>query len=67
LPLKRAAIRYVLNTALAIGLKHKLAIYDSLYIALAQRTESVFVTIDAKQEKAATIEEAILKPISDFT
>jgi predicted nucleic acid-binding protein len=66
LPLKRAATRYVLNTALAIGLKYSLAIYDSLYIALSQRTGNILVTIDSKQEQAARAEGVNLKRISEF-
>ena len=66
LPLKRAATKSVLGTALAIGLKHDLSIYDSLYIALALRTGNVFVSIDSKQCHAATAEGVTLKPIKDF-
>jgi predicted nucleic acid-binding protein len=66
LPLKRAATKAVLGTALAIGLKHDLAIYDSLYIALALKSSNAFVTIDGKQANAATAEGVVVKPITDF-
>lgn len=66
LPLKRAATKSILSTALAIGLKHHLAIYDSVYIALALRTQHTFITIDTKQAAVATAEGVILKSITDF-
>jgi len=66
LPLKRAATKSVLSTALLIGLKHDLAIYDSLYIALAQRTGNAFVTLDVRQSRAAAAEGVTVKPLADF-
>jgi len=66
MPIKRAAIKGVLAPALAIGLKHELAIYDSLYIALALKTGSVFITIDTKQQRAASAEGTTVKPITHF-
>ncbi|HRE49284.1 MAG TPA: type II toxin-antitoxin system VapC family toxin [Aggregatilineales bacterium] len=66
LPLKRAPTKAVLGTALAIGLKHNLAIYDSLYIALALRSKNAFVTLDAKQIRAATAEGVTVIPITNF-
>lgn len=66
LPLKRMATKSVLSAALGIGLKHDLAIYDSLYIALALRSKSTFVTIDKKQTRAAISEGVTVKPITDF-
>jgi predicted nucleic acid-binding protein len=56
----------VLGTALAIGLKHNLAIYDSLYIALALRSRNAFVTLDARQGRAATAEGVTVIPITNF-
>lgn len=67
LPLKRAATKSVLGAGLAIGLKHDLSVYDSLYIALALRTGNVFVSIDSKQSRAAIAEGVELKPLTDFT
>lgn len=52
---------------LALGLKHNLARYDSLYIALALRSKQVFVTLDMKQATAAAAEGVSVKPITDFT
>jgi predicted nucleic acid-binding protein len=66
LPLKRATTKAVLETALAIGLKHNLAIYDSLYIALAQRSRNAFVTLDRKQSVAAIAEGVTVIPVTNF-
>jgi predicted nucleic acid-binding protein len=66
LPLKRIPTKSVLSLALSIGLKHELPIYDSLYIALAQRSQLPFVTLDFKQGQAATAEGINLVPITQF-
>lgn len=56
-----------LEKALTLGLKHQLAVYDSLYLALAERLRYPFITDDERQAKAAAAEGIILKPITDFT
>jgi predicted nucleic acid-binding protein len=56
----------LLPRALAIGLKHKLALYDSIYIALAEQLNYPLVTDDAKQAAAALAEGITLKPLTDF-
>jgi predicted nucleic acid-binding protein len=66
LPLKRTPTKSILSLALSIGLKHDLAIYDSLYIALAQRSQLPFVTLDVKQGKVASTEGIITLSISQF-
>ena len=66
LPLRRAPTKAVLGMALGIGLKHNLAIYDSLYIALALRSKQAFVTLDGKQGAVAIAEGVTVKPITDF-
>jgi predicted nucleic acid-binding protein len=66
LPLERTPVKRLLGRALQIGLKHQLAVYDSLYIALAERTRHPLITIDQPQTRAASAEGVILKPISDF-
>lgn len=66
LPLKRTATKAVLGQALSIGLKYELAIYDSIYIALALRSSHPMVTLDQKQSKAAIAEGVTVKPITDF-
>ncbi len=52
--------------ALEIGLKHQLAVYDSVYIALAEQLGYLFITDDGKQAKSATDEGITLKAITDF-
>jgi predicted nucleic acid-binding protein len=66
LPLKRTTTKSVLTPALSIGLRHELAIYDSIYIALAARSSSPLVSLDQKQIRTATAEDVIVKPITDF-
>jgi predicted nucleic acid-binding protein len=61
-----APISGLLSRALAIGLKHKLALYDSIYIALAEQLNYPLVTDDAKQATAARAEGITLKPLTDF-
>lgn len=56
----------LLPRALEIGVKHQLAIYDSVYIALAEKMGHPLITDDGKQAKAADAEGVILKPITDF-
>lgn len=53
--------------ALEIGLKHKLAIYDSIYIALAEKLKYPLITADRRQAKATQAEGVALKDITDFT
>jgi predicted nucleic acid-binding protein len=53
--------------ALKIGIRYKLAVYDSIYIALAKHLNYPLITVDQKQAAAAQQEQVILKPITDFT
>ena len=62
-----APITGLLSRALTIGLKHRLAIYDSVYIALAEQLDYPLVTDDIKQAAAAQAEGIALKPLTDFT
>jgi predicted nucleic acid-binding protein len=57
----------LLPRALEIGLKHKLAIYDSTYIALAEKLTYPLITADRRQAKASQAEGITLKDIADFT
>ena len=57
----------LLPRALKIGVAHKLAIYDSVYIALAEQLGHPLITDDTKQARAALAEGVTLKPITDFT
>jgi predicted nucleic acid-binding protein len=54
LPLKRVPLKAILNSALEIGLRQQLAVYDSAYIALAQI-------------RAAIAEGVTVPPITNFT
>jgi predicted nucleic acid-binding protein len=56
----------LMSRALAIGLQHQLAVYDSVYIALAEKLKHPLITIDQRQAKAAQNEGVILKAITDF-
>ena len=66
LPLLIHMVATYLPDALTIGLKHELAIYDSLYIALAQGLQLPLITADRKQTNAATALGVTLKPLADF-
>ncbi len=52
--------------ALQIGLEQKLAIYDSIYVALAEKYNYPLITVDARQEVAARTIGITIKPITDF-
>ncbi len=66
LPLTRVPVKAVLRTTLIIALKHKLAAYDSAYVALAICLGSPLVTIDRPQSQAATAEGVAVAPITGF-
>jgi predicted nucleic acid-binding protein len=66
LPLSIASVDKLFKRALQIGLAHQLAIYDSVYIALAESYQYPLITADAKQETAARTVGVIIKPITDF-
>ncbi len=67
LPFQIQFVSQLLPDALQIGLSHQLAIYDSLYIALAQHLALPLITVDERQSVAATAIGIIVKPISDFS
>ena len=48
------------------GLRYELAIYDSIYIAMAERLNCELITIDRRQANAARSMGVKLKPIGDF-
>lgn len=56
----------LLTRALQLGLKHQLAIYDSVYIALAEQLNYPLITDDGRQAEAAAAEGVTLKLITDF-
>ncbi len=66
LPFTIAPVEEVLKRALQIGLAHPLAVYDSVYIALAEKYTYPLITADAKQAAAAQAVGVTIKPITDF-
>ncbi len=66
LPLTVIAASDLLRRGLQIGLDHQLAIYDSVYIALAERFGYPLITADARQEQAARALGIVIKPVTDF-
>ena len=58
--------KHLLPQALQIGLSCQLAIYDSLYIALALEQNSQLITVDRRQKAAAVSNGVSLKPITDL-
>lgn len=66
LPLTIVPVDSFLERALNIGLDHQLAMYDSVYIALAENLSCSLVTLDEPQRRAATQHGVTSKPIQDF-
>ena len=66
LPLTVMAIQHLMPQSLQIGLRYELAIYDSIYIAMAERLNCELITIDRRQANAARSMGVKLKPIGDF-
>jgi predicted nucleic acid-binding protein len=66
LPLYVTPVSDLISNAMRIGLDHELAIYDSLYIAMAAHLGSSLITVDARQEEAAKTIGVMVKPITDF-
>jgi predicted nucleic acid-binding protein len=66
LPLTVMAIQHLMPRSLKIGLQYELAIYDSIYIAMAERLDCALITIDRRQANAARSLGVKLKPIGDF-
>jgi predicted nucleic acid-binding protein len=67
LPLTIQPVSGLLERCLQIGLLHQPAIYDSGYIAMAERLRFPLITTDTKQEAAARAVGITLKPITDFS
>lgn len=66
LPLKRVSVKRVLPSALRIGIAHRLAIYDSTYVALALRMRSPLVSADDAQSRVAGEERVKLIPLASL-
>jgi predicted nucleic acid-binding protein len=67
LPLRVTPINALIPRALQIGLAQGLVLYDSAYIALAERLACPLITVDAQQAKAAAASGVSLKSISDYS
>lgn len=67
LPLQITPVIGLYSRALKIGLAHQLAIYDSVYIALAEHLNHPLITVDQAQTRSAIAEGITVKPITDFT
>src|SRR6266849_1318824 len=52
-PLTITPAEPVYTRALTIGLDHELAVYDSIYIALAEKHHCPLITLDGPQQRAA--------------
>lgn len=61
------ATSHLLPHALQIGLNCQLAIYDSLYIALASHLDCPLITVDNRQSQGAIASNVPLKSITDFS
>lgn len=66
LPLVITQGRDLLHHGLQIGLRHQLAVYDSVYIALALKLNHPLITVDERQEIAAAAEGVTIKALTDF-
>jgi predicted nucleic acid-binding protein len=66
LPFTIVTSEELLIRALQIGAEQKLAVYDPVYIALAEQYAYPLITADGKQEKAARAVGVTIKPITDF-
>lgn len=67
LPFQIVSVKHLLPRALQIGLNHQLAVYDSLYIALALDLNFPLITVDDKQLNAALACGVVIKQITDFS
>lgn len=66
LPLTVQDVTELFKSGLQIGVKHQLAIYDSIYVAMAKHFNIPLITDDIKQGQVAVAEGVTLKAITDF-
>jgi len=66
MPLTVQPVITLLPRALALGVGHHLAVYDSLYIALAESLHYPLITVDQRQGAVASAAGILLKPLTDF-
>lgn len=57
---------YAVGHGYADALRYQLAIYDSVYIALAKQLGYPLITVDQRQATAAATENVTVKAITDF-
>jgi predicted nucleic acid-binding protein len=67
LPLNIWSHQPLLKDALQIAISNRIAVYDAVYITLAQKLAHPLITADARQEKAARSLGVAIKSITDFT
>ena len=65
-PLSIHPLISLLPRALEIGVDYRLAIYDSLYLALAKKLRCPLITVDVRQSAAAAGSGLSLKSLMDF-
>lgn len=65
-PLMVQPVITLLPRALVLGVTHRLAVYDSLYIALAESLHYPLITVDQRQGSTAAAAGITLKPLTDF-
>lgn len=66
IPFQIISVNTLLSSALEIGLIHQLAIYDSLYIALALQLNYPLITLDQRQSQTAINCGVQIIPITNF-
>ncbi|MBN1678896.1 MAG: type II toxin-antitoxin system VapC family toxin [Anaerolineae bacterium] len=66
LPLVHHLTAALLPRALTLGIEQQLAVYDSPYIVLAETLQAPLITVDQRQQEAASARGIDLKPITDF-
>jgi predicted nucleic acid-binding protein len=67
LPLRVVPSAGLLSRALEIGVTESLAVYDAVYIALAEMLEFPLITGDKKQKAAGVATGITLKPVTNFS
>lgn len=65
-PLTIQPVVTLLPRALALGAGHRLAVYDSLYLALAEALSYPLITVDQRQSQVAAVVGIPLKPVTGF-
>lgn len=66
-PFQIESPRDFLQQALQIGSEFQLAVYDSVFVALAQELNIPLISVDERQVRAAIAQNIPIKSISDFS